>query len=332
MKPKISILIVSWNCEEFLRNTLKSIYDETKDVAFETIVIDNASSDGTAIMMEKEFQKVKFIGNKENMGCARASNQGIRESKGEYILLVNPDILILNDVIEKMMNFMDNHPNAGMVTCKILNPDKTFQTCYADFPSLSTIVFGGSRLGSALHSVFLTKKFFKHAGLSEDEYNQAHKVDWIMGTFMMVRRKAIEQAGMFDENLFMYGEEPDWCYRISRHGWEIWYVPEGETIHFGARSTEKVPTKKTVDWLLRTRYYFFLKHYSKPKMVISHLTGLISAMIKLSIFRILSLLPLNPKRNDYIKGKLSVFTYEVKWHFQNRINKLSMSLKEKQQE
>lgn len=323
MLPQLSIIVVSWNTKDMLRQCLRSIYESTRGLAYEIFVVDNASSDGTVAMIESEFPHVILIKNIENVGFAKANNQAMRKSRGKYILLLNPDTMILDNAIIEMKDFMDTNTMAGIATCKILNPDKTIQLCYGEFPSLETIIFGGSTVRPALHSLFLTKRFFKDAGLSTNEYNQRQKVDWIMGAFMMVRKEVADQVGLLDEKLFMYGEEPDWCYRITRHGWGIWYVPEPKIIHYGGQSTEQVTGMHTIDWLLKTQYYFFLKHYGKPQMILAHFTGLASSIIKLGLFGALSILFLGSRRREFTRRKLRYFFFELKWHLANTPKKLS---------
>ena len=325
MTPKVSIIIVSWNTRELLRQCLRSVYDETHDVAFEIFVVDNASKDGTPEMVEAEFKGVLLLRNHENLGFARANNQAIRKSTGKYALLLNPDTVILGDVLGRMINVMDRRPRVGMSTCTMFNPDMTFQACFATFPTFGMVLLGGSTPTVALQSLFLTKRFFKTAGYRPKVYEQPNRVDWIMGAFMMVRREAISEAGLLDENLFMYGEEPDWCYRMARLGWEIWYYPEKGVIHYGGQSTKQRPLKDEVSWLMTSQYRFFGKHRGQAYLTSCFVVGVVGSALKLVLFLILKHVPLGAQHRAYAARKVAFFREVLKWHASNPISSLMSS-------
>lgn len=231
----VSIIIVAWNVQDFLRNCLKSIYKESKGIEFEVIYVDNASKDGSVEMVRKNFPKVKIIQNSQNKGFAAANNQAIEEAKGRYVLLLNSDTIVLDDAIAKTIQFADAHSEAAVVGCKVLNPDKTLQpTCFM-FPAILNMLL----LASYLYKLFPKSKFFGRERMTWWDRSDQREVDVVTGCFMLVRRKAIEQLGMLDERFFIYSEETDWCYRFKKNGWKMLFTPEPEIIHYGGQTVKQ---------------------------------------------------------------------------------------------
>ena len=175
----VSIIIVSWNTEEILRNCLKSVYEDGGDVAFEVIVIDNASSDGSAEMIRKNFPQVVLIENSENRGFAAANNQGITIAKGRYVLLLNSDTIVLDKAIEKTLSFADAHRESGIVGCRVLNPDKTLQpTCFM-FPSVLNMLLSTTYL----YKLFPKSRFFGRERMTWWDRSDTRQVDVATGCF-----------------------------------------------------------------------------------------------------------------------------------------------------
>jgi len=237
-------------------------------------------------MVEAESKGVLLLRNHENLGFARANNQA---------------------------------------KCTMFNPDMTFQACFATFPTFGTVLLGGSTPTVALQSLFLTKRFFKTAGYRPEVYEQPNRVDWIMGAFMMVRREAISEAGLLDENLFMYGEEPDWCYRMARLGRATWYYPEKGVIHYGGQSTKQRPLKDEVSWLMTSQYRFFGKHHGQAYLTSCFVVGVVGSALKLVLFLILKHVPLGAQHRAYAARKVDFFREVLKWHASNPISSLMSS-------
>jgi len=254
----VSVVIVNWNTRDILRNCLKSIYEQTGDVALEVIVIDNASSDGSAEMVRKNFPKVSLIENSENRGFAAANNQGITIAKGRYVLLLNSDTIILDNAIDKTLSFADAHPEAGVVGCQVWENSETIQmTCFR-FPSVFNLFL----------SAFWLNKIFKHNRILGREWmlwwgrDSEREVDVISGSFMFVRRKAIDEAGLMDEDYFLYYEETDWCYRFANAGWKILFWPGAKILHWhGGRNSSKQEALKMFVQFQKSLLIFFRKHY-----------------------------------------------------------------------
>lgn len=257
LKIILSIVIVNWNTCDILRDCLESVYLETKGVQSEVIVIDNASEDNSVEMVHCDFPDVILIENQENRGFAAANNQGMAIAQGRYVLLLNSDTIVLGNAIDKTVAFADNHKNAAIVGCRVLNPDKTLQrTCFM-FPSVLNMLLSTSYL----YKLFPKNKFFGRERMTWWERNDIREVDVVTGCFMLVRREAIEQIDLMDEGFFMYWEETDWCYRFKQAGWKIMFTPDAQIIHIGGVSSKQVKPKMVLQWR-KSMLFFFRKHKS----------------------------------------------------------------------
>lgn len=234
----VSIIIVNWNTRDILRDCLVSVYSQTKDMTYEVILVDNASSDGSAQMVKAEFPQVILIENTENSGFAAANNQGMRIAKGRYVLLLNSDTVVLDGAIQKTVRYADSHPEAGVVGCRAVWPDGRRQNTCFRFVTLRLLL-----LSSLLF--FRMAKPFRRPLFHPDRYlhldfNQEHNVDVVAGCFFLLREEVIREVGMFDEDFFMYGEEMEWCSRIHKADWEIRYFPGAEIVHLYGASAFQV--------------------------------------------------------------------------------------------
>lgn len=238
MKKTLSIIIVSYNVREFLEQAIRSIQKAVKQIEHEIIVVDNASSDGTVPYLRMEFPSVKTIANHHNLGFAKANNQAIKKSTGDYICLINPDTIVQEDTFSTLIGFFKDHPQAGCVGCKILNPDGSLQlACRRSYPTpwvaLTKIV--------GLAKLFPKSRLFGRYNLTFLDPDKIEKVEAISGSFMLVKRGVFHKIGGLDESYFMYGEDLDWCYRINTAGYSIYYVPQTQIIHFKGESSKKSP-------------------------------------------------------------------------------------------
>lgn len=255
----VSIVIVNWNTRDILRNCLRSIYEQAGEVNFEVVVIDNGSTDGSVQMVKNDFQQVILIENSRNRGFAAANNQGMKISRGRYVLLLNSDTLVLEQAVAKMVYFADKHPEAAVFGCRILNPDRTLQrTCFM-FPSIINLLLSSTYL----YKLFPRNRFFGRERMTWWDRQDMKEVDVVTGCFMLVRRKAIEQVGMMDEQFFMYGEETDWCYQFHKAGWKVMFTPEAEIIHLGGVSSGQVKLEMLLQ-LWGSILLFFKKNEGRP--------------------------------------------------------------------
>lgn len=260
----LSIIIVNWNTKDILSDCLRSIYKETKDIKFETIVIDNNSSDNSVGMIKQNFPQVLLIENKDNKGFAAANNQGINIAKGKYLLLLNSDTIILDNALKKAYEFATSNQNADVIGCKILNKDRTLQPSCSMFPSLLNRFL----MLTYLYKIFPKSKFFGRAQMTWFNYDRKIEVDVISGCFMVINRKAIDRVGPMDEDFFMYSEEVDWCWRFKKSGYKIVFTPEAQIIHLGGASAIKHGAQRA-QIKDRSTIRFMLKHWPKPKIAIA---------------------------------------------------------------
>lgn len=267
----LSIIIVSYNTGEFLRKSLQSVFDQdSKDIKTEVIVVDNASLDATAQIIEKEFAKVIFIQNKENYGFSKANNIGVKKATGEYILFLNPDTIVNKESIEIIIEFMDSHKDAGVATCRINLPDGNLDdACHRGFPNPwnSFCYFFG------LSKIFPHSRLFSGYSLGFMDLSKIHQIDACAGAFMMVRREAGQQVTWWDEDFFWYGEDLDFCYRLKQKGWKIYFIPSSSILHYkgvsgGIKGHSKEISTASMDTRKRATYarfeamkLFYKKHY-----------------------------------------------------------------------
>jgi len=253
----LSIIIVNYNNSKLLEECLRSVYSSTHKATLEIIVVDNASSDDSVHMVKSLFPEVKVIENKENLGFIKATNQGLRIHDGRYALLLNDDTVTKDKAFDKMLQFMDKNPKAGACGPKLLNPDGTIQR-------------QGSLLG---------KRFWRSPHPKE--------VGFLMGAALMVRKEVIDKVGILDENFFFYTDDLDWCKRIKKAGWKIYFLPEPEVMHYKGYSSTRVFNKRLFVEGFRGGLYFCRKHYGLIAYFIYRLFLLILAIIT-SILTLLS--------------------------------------------
>lgn len=231
MIPTVSIIIVNWNTRDLLRQCLTSVVRETT-VSNEILVVDNGSTDGSADMVVVEFPVAYVIANRKNLGFAKANNQAIAKALGRYILLLNSDTVVLDRAIDRMIEFADQHLEAGVVGPKLVTSDGSLQSSCRNFPWL------GNSIIAFLGSVHLLPYGFLSARIHRLwEHDQIRDVDWIIGACLLVRHEVIRQVGSLDEDFFFYSEDMDWCYRIKKAGWRILFYPDARVIHFGGQSS-----------------------------------------------------------------------------------------------
>ena len=254
----LSIIIISWNTRELLRECLESINLHTKGIIFEVFVVDNASADQSAAMVKESFPSVTLIENKDNVGFSKANNQAIRASKGRYVALLNPDTLLIEDVFTRLIQYADLHEETGAVGPKILCGDgQTIQyTCARKLPSL---YFDFCKF-SGLIRLFPKLKLFSGSNLRHWDHNTSRHVELLSGACMVVSRKTIEDVGLMDENQFLYVDEVDWCKRIIDKRWKIFYCSDSSIIHYGGESSKQAQVAANKEYL-KAKWYYYVKHH-----------------------------------------------------------------------
>jgi GT2 family glycosyltransferase len=250
----VSIIIVSWNTRELLRDCIDSIIKQTRRISYEIIVVDNASTDDSASMCEQSFPAVKLIANSINRGFAAANNQGMQIASGRYTLLLNPDTIVLDAAIDRCVAYADAHPDIGVVGCQVLERDGHIQQTGFSFPSPWTLFL----TLTGLPRLFPRSPLFGKPQLGWWRRDSEKDIDVISGMFMLVRQEAIQQVGVMDESYFIYAEEADWCFRFYKAGWRRVFFPNAKIIHVdgGGKSTSQVNVKMLVQLQKSTMIYF----------------------------------------------------------------------------
>lgn len=232
----LTVTIVSWNTKGLLRSCLQSVARSSTKSSFEIHVVDNASTDGSLEMVRTEFPEAHLIANTENVGFARANNQSWHESRGRYWLLLNSDTVVRPGALDALIEFMDSHARAGLATARVVNPDGTPQFCAQREPGVGLTLLEATRL----HKL-LPRRIRGRLLLSTYwSYDEPIRLGWAWGTALVARREAVEEAGPLAEEFFMYGEDVEWSLRMRRMGWEVWFCPEAEVLHYGGRSAAQV--------------------------------------------------------------------------------------------
>ena len=250
---EVSVVIVSYNSRAVLDPCLQSLKKQNVFDDTEVIVVDNASSDGSPTMVRERHPWVKLIAGRKNVGFSRGVNIGIREARGEYFLILNPDTVVRPDSIERLLEFMKRTPSAGIVGPKLVYNDGTLQYSCRRFYTWKVLVLRRTILGKILKN---SAAVADHMMLDFD-HESTREVDWILGACLLVRRRAVESVGLLDERFFLYFEDVDWCYRMRQKGWKVFYHPESVVIHSYAReSAQSVINRSVIAHLASLiRYY-----------------------------------------------------------------------------
>jgi GT2 family glycosyltransferase len=260
---KLSIIIVSYNVRTYLEQCLQSVQKALEGIEGEVWVVDNCSSDDSVAVLQRDYPWVRLIANTENMGFARANNLAIRQSQSDYVLLLNPDTVVAEPTLRGVVEFMDAHPEAGGAGVMMHNADGSLAP--ESRRGLPTPWVAGLKM------LGFTKRYY----MSNLPWDQPGRIDVISGAFCMLRRKAIDQVGLLDEDFFMYGEDIDLSYRLLKGGWQNWYLPY-EITHFKGKSTQKTDFRY-VHIFYQAMLIFFRKHYS-------HLSFLYAIPVKMAIY------------------------------------------------
>jgi N-acetylglucosaminyl-diphospho-decaprenol L-rhamnosyltransferase len=249
-QPHLSVVIVSWNTAALLRDCLQSLLAGSTGLNVEIIVVDNASPDDSGALVRREFPTVRLIQNTTNAGYARANNQGIAESRAPCVMLLNSDTQAPPGALAGLLDFVASHPEAGAVGPRLVRPNGSPQPY--GFGSDPTI---GYLLARGLN------RLLRRGYLHDWATPVAQTVDWISGACLLARRAAIDQAGLLDENIFMYFEDNDWCLRMRQAGWKIYLAPQVQIVHLGGQSVAGNPSARRV--YAQSLRYFYRKHYSR---------------------------------------------------------------------
>jgi len=297
-KIDLSIIIVSYNTKNFLKNCLESIEPNPN---YEIIVIDNNSTDGSVLMLKelkkRSKQNITILEKRNNLGFAKANNQALKKAQGRLILFLNPDTILEKETLKTMIDFMDENPKVGAATCRVqLTNGKLDQASHRGFPT----VWNSFTYFSGLEKLFPKSPIFAGYSLTYLSLDNIHEIDSGCGAFLMVRQEAGNQVNWFDEDYFWYGEDLDFCYRLKENGWKIMFVPTTKITHWkgaasgikkhsqGISTASKETKIKAAKASIKVMRLFFQKHYQhKYPKVIYWLTMLgISLLEKVRLFKV----------------------------------------------
>jgi hypothetical protein len=296
------VIIVNWNTKDLVCQCIDSLAQTLKKTDTEVFVVDNGSTDGSLGVVREKFPGVRLIENPVNLGFAKANNQAISLSSREYLLLLNPDTQVKDEAIERMLSFMDAHPEAGVVGAQLLNVDASKQNSIANFPSLAT---------ELLNKSFLRWLFPDKFPGKETDYPGPVEVDSVIGACMMARRKALEQVGLLDEEYFLFLEETDCCYRMKKAGWKIYHIPQAKILHFQGKSAEAEKGKARIEYY-RSRYHYFRKNRGSFQSSVLFIGLIIKLSVELVFATIVCVFTLFMVKKW--RTKLSTYLYLMWWH------------------
>jgi GT2 family glycosyltransferase len=254
--PLLSIIIVTWNSEEFIERCLKSIFDTKGSTDLEVIVVDNASQDTTTKIIEKFKPEVRLISNQQNLGYAKANNQGIEVSKSDYLLLLNPDVELKENCLKLMLDFMEKNEDVDALGPQLLNPDGGIQPSCREFPDFSILLWEFT----GLSLLFPKNRIFGRWRMGYFDFQSSRGVDQPMGSCLLLRRKVIRKIGAFDEEFSIFFNDVDLCYRIKNNGGKLYFLPEAKAFHYKGGSTRQAKPK-----MILSAHLSFFRFLSKYK-------------------------------------------------------------------
>lgn len=295
--PVLSIIIVAWNTRDLLAACLASLAAFPPEAAHEIIVVDNASGDGSAAMVQRDFPHVHLIENPTNAGFAAANNQALAVCQGRYVLLLNSDAEATAGALDALVNFMERHPQAGAAAPTLVNPDGSFQASHARFPTLVSEFLLITRLARWIIGPYAPSP-------RPRPRDAAHPADWVAGAALLVRRAAIEQVGGLDAGYFMYSEETDWCWRLWQHNWQVWRLPEVKVIHHGGASSRQAGAASYAQ-LYASKVRFFERAYGPAAARRVRALFRLAAAARSLTWRALNLAPLSAAGRLHMQQRLA---------------------------
>jgi GT2 family glycosyltransferase len=280
----LSVCIVNWNGGDFLPSCVRSVYEGAGNLELEVIIVDNGSTDGSAVEIERLFPEATVIDHGRNDGFAAANNIAIGRSGGRYLLFLNPDTVVDSGSIELMVSFLDEEKTAGALGCKLYHPDtgSVESSARSDpdpLPLLWNLVY--------IDRLFPRSPLFGRYRMSNRSEDERREVDWVTGACMLARREAIEEVGGFDTRFFMYCEDIDICLRMRTNGWKVYYLPEAEVGHYRGRSSEQLGGEGEgalsmwgAGQYTRSIIRFYRKHYGGKRTALLRVMLIITSLLK----------------------------------------------------
>jgi GT2 family glycosyltransferase len=304
---KLSIIILCWNDRAVIQDCLRSIISNTHSTEFEVIVSDNGSTDGSVDLIREQYPQVQLIENGRNLRFAKANNVGIRASRGEYVLILNPDTIIHDSTLDQIVSWADEHPEAGAFGCRVLNSDGSYQVSARPFAS-----FHGEWIAALyLRALGRLNKWFTSDSYTGWNGTSQRQVDWLSGCFILVRGNVLKALDGFDEQFFYYYEDMDLCRRIRQAGYSILYTPEATIIHLGGQSTKKrfPPLAFVLDGQT-TRYLYYYKYYGRFGVRRARRIALTSVFLRRFAYALIQLI----RPTESVRKRLELLRGIFEWH------------------
>lgn len=302
---KLSVVIICWNDLRVLRECLHSIYQGTHSTDFEVLVSDNGSTDGSVEFIRQKYPEVRVLENRANLGFAKGNNVGIRASNADYVLILNPDTIIHDGALDRLVQFAEKHPEAGAFGCRVLNPDGTYQTSARLFPTVRRYwvsALGLKKLAN-VSSLFLFEEYPRWFGETE------RPIDWQSGCCVMFRGDLLRSLGGFDEQFFYHFEEVDLCRRVWAAGHPILFTPEAVITHLGGQSVGRFPVRFEIE-KHRNRYRYFYKHFGPQAARQCRRLSIARIRVRQLGYMLISLW----KPTDLIHRRLEMYREVVRWN------------------
>lgn len=303
---KLSVVVICWNDLKVIGNCLQSILNETQQIDFEIIVSDNGSTDGSVQHIRKHFSGVRIIENKTNLGFAKGNNAGIRAAQGDYVLILNPDTIIHNRALEKLVIYADRHPEAGAFGCRVLNSDGSLQHTAQPAPTVWRYLIGALciRWLGKFSDLFLADTYGSWDGRTE------RPIGFQAGCCLLVRGKLLQKLKGFDSRFFHQYEDADLCHRVWNSGNSVLFFPEAEITHIGGRNRGSYPIRVVLE-TERSKYRYFHKHNGVKGLVRIRYVSLIAFGLRYMSYGSLRVLT----RGQALRDRLELYRMMLNWHW-----------------
>lgn len=303
---KLSVVVICWNDLKVIKDCLESVYRETSAITFEVIVSDNGSTDTSVEYIREHFPDVRIVENSANLGFARGNNVGINVARGEHVLILNPDTIIRDRALEKLVAYADKCPEGGAFGCRVLNPDGSFQNPARPLPTARGLLISALNLRwlGRLSDVFDSDLYYDWTGQTE------RTVGLQSGCCIMVRRELLERLHGFDERFFYHFEETDLCYRVWKSGSKVLFYPGAEITHLGGQSVGRFPIRFALE-TYRSRYRYFYKHFGTKGAVQVRWLSLLDLWVRHVGYSLQRLL----RSSEALENRLKMYRILIDWNW-----------------
>lgn len=280
---KLSIVTANTNEKHFTLPMLESVYKTVRrSVPFEFWIVDNASKDGSVEAINRQYPDVKVIANARNAGFTEANNQAIRECAGEYVFCLNPDTICRDGAIDRMVEYLDEHPTVGIVGSKLLNPDGSLQSSCRNFMTTRRLI-----LQHMLPWRKISPKLAGKISLAYWGHDSTRSVDWLLGASLMIRRECLDQIGLKDESYFIFHEDSDWCFQAKKAGWKVVFVHDAEIVHYGSSTVGKLWGANLNIEVYKAQHHFIRKNLGTKELFWHRIFLIVLLNLRLSKLRIM---------------------------------------------